>query len=376
MYLLLVLTLLAQTPTAEYNLYHTIEQGQQGDRFYVRAYVSIPNASLQFTRKDSGYVSRYHLVLQLIDRRKNLYGAERFGEVDVPSSEDARSATLTVTDTLQVFLPEGAYEGNLQMEVLGTTRRIEAEISADIEPRALGSMLLTDQNGEFLYTRPFENADTLQVSVAVYEAVDSVVLAMKLPQGIGSRRVWQGEEGIARWEIPLVGLASADYEVAVTAFGEAKKIDEETSTFRLRVPFRLDVERYHEMVDKLVYIASNAERAELMQLPADRREAAWDSFWQTKDPTPQTEYNEVMEDYFARIEYCERNFSFGDRGYLSDRAKVYMTYGPPDDVEDHPFDMNRYPYIIWTYDSGNMQFIFEDRMGFGEYVLVYPQGFM
>jgi len=125
-----------------------------------------------------------------------------------------------------------------------------------------------------------------------------------------------------------------------------------------------------------LYLTSSEERDSMKSVPPEKRQETWEKFWKAKDPTPQTEYNETMENYLAKIEYCERKFSYGDKGYKSDRARVFMIMGKPDEVEDHPFEMNRNPYIVWRYLYNNSEFIFEDKMGFGEYKLIYPEGFL
>jgi hypothetical protein len=50
-------------------------------------------------------------------------------------------------------------------------------------------------------------------------------------------------------------------------------------------------------------------------------------------------------------------------------GKVYIEYGHPDEIEEHPFDIGSYPYIIWYYYSQREKFTFVDRLGNGDYRL-------
>jgi hypothetical protein len=51
---------------------------------------------------------------------------------------------------------------------------------------------------------------------------------------------------------------------------------------------------------------------------------------------------------------------------------VYITFGPADEIERHPFDTNAKPYQIWYYYNEKLRFLFVDYNGYGEYELQYP----
>jgi GWxTD domain-containing protein len=96
----------------------------------------------------------------------------------------------------------------------------------------------------------------------------------------------------------------------------------------------------------------------------------FERFWSRRDPNPNTEANELMEEYFSRVNFSNREFSgFGDDGWLSDRGRILIKFGFPDDVERHPFEIDRYPYVVWRYYSLRKVFLFSDRTGFGDYRL-------
>jgi GWxTD domain-containing protein len=377
MHLLLLVAMLGQTGTSEYSFPYVIEQGEQDQGFFVKAYVSVPYATLQFVKADSLYKAGYHITFQLVDRRKNIYGDEKFGDVIISAPTMVSSQATAAAETLEVILPEGRYEANLSVQALGTTRRIQREFNIEIYHRALGSLRITNSQDNRMLERPFDSRDTMLVSVPLYEEdLDSLYLDITRPGAPEYTETVDRPSEQASWEIALEDFSSGEYQLSVKAFKANKSVDERTALFVLRNPFRFDEGRYEELVDKLIYITSTEEREQMKSVPPQAREITWDSFWRLKDPTPQTEYNEELEEYFAKIEYCEHNFGFGDRGYLSDRARIYMRFGPPDEIEEHPFEPDRNPYIVWTYNLAGMQFVFEERLGFGEYELVYPPGFL
>jgi GWxTD domain-containing protein len=128
-----------------------------------------------------------------------------------------------------------------------------------------------------------------------------------------------------------------------------------------------DNELYSELVNRLLYIATNKEMKKLKEIPPPKRESAWKAFWTNFN---QQDYFRLTEqEYFTRINYCDEQFSHGDRGYRSDRAKIFMKYGEPDYIERQPFTINYHASEIWYYYSLGKKFIFIDTRGFGEYNL-------
>ena len=98
--------------------------------------------------------------------------------------------------------------------------------------------------------------------------------------------------------------------------------------------------------------------------------AFFERFWARRDPNPETKGNELMQEYFSRVNYANREFSsFTEDGWLSDRGRILIKFGVPDDIERHPFEVDSYPYVIWRYYSLRRTFLFVDRTGFGEYRL-------
>lgn len=130
---------------------------------------------------------------------------------------------------------------------------------------------------------------------------------------------------------------------------------------------------YKTAVDQLRYIASKEQIDELSGAPQDKHLEAWKRFWESLDPSPGTPENELKEEYYRRVRYADLNFGiFGRNGWKTDMGMVYITYGPPDEVERHPFDIDRKPYQIWYYYEQKLRFVFVDYNGYGEYELQYP----
>ena len=89
--------------------------------------------------------------------------------------------------------------------------------------------------------------------------------------------------------------------------------------------------------EDVAYIITDEERTAFKRLQTDEeRESFIENFWLRRDPTPDTVENEFKEEHYRRIAYANENFASGIPGWKTDRGRIYITYGPPDEKETHP----------------------------------------
>jgi GWxTD domain-containing protein len=125
-------------------------------------------------------------------------------------------------------------------------------------------------------------------------------------------------------------------------------------------------------IDQMQYIVDEELIDDMKaQEPARKREM-WLSFWKRRDPSPGSERNELMEEYYQRVAYANRQYGHYTEGWRTDRGMVYIIFGPPSNIERRPFEKNSKPYEIWTYYELNREFVFVDASGFGDYKLQTP----
>ena len=95
---------------------------------------------------------------------------------------------------------------------------------------------------------------------------------------------------------------------------------------------------YKKWLDEDVrWIITDEERSAFMQLSNDEeRDQFIEAFWGRRDPTPDTEENEFKEEHYARIAYANEHFAAGIPGWKSDRGRIYIVFGKPDEIESHP----------------------------------------
>jgi len=121
---------------------------------------------------------------------------------------------------------------------------------------------------------------------------------------------------------------------------------------------------YKKWLDEDVrWIITDEERSAFKQLSNDEeRDQFIEAFWQRRDPTPDTIENEFKEEHYRRIAYANEHFAAGIPGWKSDRGRMYIMYGPADEIESHPSggsyerpmeegggSTSTYPFEDWRY---------------------------
>ncbi|MFI5175949.1 MAG: GWxTD domain-containing protein [Terriglobia bacterium] len=138
----------------------------------------------------------------------------------------------------------------------------------------------------------------------------------------------------------------------------------------------------------VTYIITDEERKAFKNLTTDEeRDNFIEQFWLRRDPSPDTAENEYKEEHYRRIAYANEHYGSGIPGWKTDRGRIYIMYGPADEIESHPSggsydrptgegggNTSTYPFEIWRYryieDIGNEVMLeFVDPTLSGEYHL-------
>ena len=142
------------------------------------------------------------------------------------------------------------------------------------------------------------------------------------------------------------------------------------------VDVRVDVTRamlganFDDTIEILSLIASGDDLKELRAAPEAGRAAAWAKFWSARDPDPSTPENEALAQYLERVQYVVKEFSQFGAGWKSDRGRVYIRYGAPEQIDTAMDQRAQGEYEIWRYYSLNRTFVFYDMFGVGDFKLV------
>ncbi|HSP86650.1 MAG TPA: GWxTD domain-containing protein [Ignavibacteriaceae bacterium] len=172
-----------------------------------------------------------------------------------------------------------------------------------------------------------------------------------------------------------LSLGLGSYLVTVNILDSSKnKITDVSKNFISRwIGIPAAIQDLDKAVDQLIYIATPTEMDHVEDAETQNEKInRYLDFWKKKDPTPNTDENELFNEYYRRVSYANENFSHYVEGWRSDRGMVFIILGSPNNIDRHPFDLESKPYEVWQYYELNRSFVFVDETGFGDYRLITP----
>ncbi|HLY62450.1 MAG TPA: GWxTD domain-containing protein [Terriglobia bacterium] len=115
--------------------------------------------------------------------------------------------------------------------------------------------------------------------------------------------------------------------------------------------------------EEVPFIITEGEKAAFRDLSTDdERESFVELFWENRNPNPGSPENEFKEEYYRRVAYANEHYASGVPGWRTDRGRIYIMYGPPDEIDAHSSggtynrppeegggSTNTYPFEKWRY---------------------------
>ncbi len=173
---------------------------------------------------------------------------------------------------------------------------------------------------------------------------------------------WSPVEGIGRialFEMDTDTLDHAQYLIEIIGREESARAFHSRFGLHWR-GMPLSLHNVDIAIRNLSFIESREKIREMLRGSREDQIAAFRAYWAERDPTPETLRNELMEEYYARIDRAASEFRTGRSplpdGLRTDAARIYIIHGPPDDVSS-TFPSTGGVQQIWTYSDGR-RFVF------------------
>jgi GWxTD domain-containing protein len=214
-------------------------------------------------------------------------------------------------------------------------------------------------------------ARTQHFADSTYSSLNGLLSIMPQQEGVSYDLKPAGES----WKTIFIPLPLQKLEPGVFTleidyrFGPLKKPQQ--YQFHVSWPARPFSLLDHDLaIDALRHIAKESEIDALLSGGATKRAEAFSRFWRERSKDTTTAYNQVMAEFYYRVDDALRRFSTTreNDGYKTDRGRIYILYGPPQKSE-RSLQPNSAPTEIWTYDRLHRKFIFIDAGKNGNYVL-------
>jgi len=359
----------------EHHLWINHFQSQDAGRILVDVAIHSPNPFFIFQKKGDHFMASLSFKLSVINisTDRQVYHETWNVIAEEYYYEDTRDPNKFVKSHNSLNLPVGTYifsimiidnDSKHEWKKTETVKLSEITEISEIQP-----MIRVNHEYKFSGDNIELSIDTLFLKIQVpvlirkekYEA-HYVIKDMEVEIVSSSVQLTPDELGFVMIPIAVdkewIGL----YEFEV-------KIGDKISTAEIGF-VNTSLDRYFQDVKMMMNVMSAIlpyrDYKDLKKMsPSEQKSFLYD-YWKEQDPTPDTEENELLNEFYIRVEYANIHFGVLSPGWKSDRGIVYIQYGNPESVETTNRDSFGRTYEIWTY-SGK-KFIFIDD-GFGDYRL-------
>lgn len=356
--------------------------------------ISIPNRSLSFVRDGDTYRAPYEVRLRLRQGSTEVKTVESLEIVRVASFKEVNRTDESVIFQNYFRIPPGEYTISFTVRDVASNRSAVQEGAVTVPRLSLGTLstpVLVYEAGRRssldsiprILTSPRSSAVFGQDStVSVY--LEAYGRESRLPVGF----VVQNDRGAITWRDTTIleqtgSLLAGAVTIPISRVGIGvanvtfTRLDA-TDTVRtpVFVSFGSDIPllSYEELLNQLRYYVAPERLKSLREKPTEQRGQAWAAFLRASDPAPVTPEHEGLQTYFSRLQQATLRFrddGGGRGGWLSDRAKVYVVLGEPDQLYEQTTNgpitrtsiSQRGRLQFWEYSQYRVRLVFYDDSG-------------
>jgi GWxTD domain-containing protein len=362
-------------------------------------FIKIPYSNIQFVKTDNSYVGRYSVTITFYDEDEENVIFERFWNEKIISNSfneaispnnynySYKSFELEPNryfikcevydkDSKKNMVYEGfigvyEYDDEIQIsDLLFIDEIIQGQDGPQYIPKVSNQITGKDSTITFIYEVYSNESRKVDITYSIQDEDRDDLISEKTE--------YELKKGINNIEFVLGGITTklGNYLLNVKIYDPEFGIEEEINKpIVSRIyGFPKSIVDLDLAIEQMSYIAGSSVVEEIEDGETfDEKLRRFKSYWKAKDPSPDTEYNEMLSEYYRRIAYANSNFKHYFDGWKTDMGMIYVVLGPPNNVERHPFDLQSKPYEVWDYYDINKRFVFVDQTGFGDYRLLNQQ---
>ncbi|RPI71945.1 MAG: GWxTD domain-containing protein [Ignavibacteriales bacterium] len=365
----------------------------------VDIFIQVPYEEIQFVKSSKGFSAAYTITVSVYedeDKEKLLVEKAWKEKIDAISFEQTvsknnynlslRSFQLTpdkyfITTSVEdedsrkkyssdnIFTVRDLTEDLSVSDLMLVSKKTQAEGSNKILPNVSRNITSKRDGLPMFFEIYSEDSQEVKIEFKIKNVENDVVHSESINKQIEPDRTQ------VIHTINNISLGLGSYMVLIEVYDlSGDKLAEVQKNFISRwVGIPTAIQDLDKAIDQLVYIATPTDLSSIEEAETqDEKIVRYLDFWKQKDPTPNTEENELFNEYYRRISYANENFSHYIEGWRSDRGMVFIILGSPNNVDRHPFDLESKPYEVWQYYELNRSFVFVDETGFGDYRLITP----
>jgi GWxTD domain-containing protein len=355
----------------------------------VEFYVQIPNQNLTFKKHSDSFSATIEILLsaRLSKNNNQVYSHTWTIESSELFYEDTRNADIFTRFYNTIKLPFGDYIIDVIIRDIDnkTEWKLNNEISVAKIPLWSKPIPLIQVDEKRVHADKIisDKIDTLYYKIHLNPELDISKDSLTYIMRKNDYILYNGTQSITSLFIDnSILMAMTDIDKWVGIIDVELALRDTSQTFTTTI-YRNKTDKFiankKQFSDVMRYILTSSEYTYLSTLSIDEQREFIVNYWKQMDPTPKTDHNEIMEEFYDRIDYVNERFGNYGKGWKSDRGRVHIVNGKPDNIETYVLDSSQMNPLeigvvktyeqIWTY-SHNKKFIFRsDR--FGDYHLIY-----
>ena len=365
------------------------------DSIKVTTFVEIPFSSLQFIKRNSDFIASYSASVMLTDsNEKQLIKKVWSDSIVVGEYIHTQSKLRTKKHFVNFNVSKEKYKITSELYDNDTRKKGSKKknlnfIKQKKTPSLMEPIIITNLKGEWgfdsdefpILGRKITNIDN-GLNILASGFVDDTPYLI-------DTKILLGDEKIV---LPAIEDATEN-----GFFVHMIKIEKEyLESFNTKIIFELKQSKKVKKIEKNItifkpgisgfvkniessfrqmkYILTTSERKNAKGKKGKDLENIFLKYWEKRDPTPETSLNELMEEYYIRVNYVNEYFNMSwKEGWETDFGMIYILFGPPDEIQrSNVNSSNASTYQVWYYNRLNKQFVFKDQNGFGDFRLDRP----
>lgn len=369
--------------------------GARPDSTGVIVALSMSNSALAFTRDNDRFLAGYTVQLGVRQGGMVIKDIEAHETVRVASYKETGRIDESVVFQQELAVTPGQYALSVSVRDDGSGRTSTQEMLLVVPALGAGPALSTpvpflkvvprrtrDAVAELVAnpraTVVFGRDSTVDLYVEGYGEGASLPVRLEVRNELG-RLLWKDSLALARAGslfsgVVKIPVARIGIGVGIVTMWPVTAAAVDTVHAPMFVSFgeELPVAKFEDMLLYLRWFASPYRIKALRDAAPEARPAAWAQFVKETDGSPLTGANEDLRDYFIRLLVASARYrEEGSPGWMTDRGKVFLGLGEPDQVIDQGLARlgERGRAQVWEYRGLNLQLIFYDQSGFGRWRL-------
>ncbi len=397
-YLLLISAIFSQNRNIDRNIdqfkINTFTRPLESGLVEVMCFIKIPNYSLQFVKEGRSFIAEYDANLSVVGEDDIEVATGSFSDkIVVKKFSETTSRVKSTILSSSFVVPLEDYVVSVSIKDIDTKLTSKKAKKVNLNDfsdtfQVYEPIFLKETDGEWGFSDNEFPIDANQIIIKEnqlkfyqYATISPGDYTMTINVFSGKKLQWTDTINSSSStkvvshliNLPTKDINKVDLKIEVTV-NQGELSVSKSSKFKSRDSFMFGgVGNIDLALSQMNYILTTEERKELKNLKQNEKENFFKKAWARRDPKPETKVNELMDEYYARVQFTEENFSRGSSGgWRSDMGMIFILFGKPDDIQRYSSMQSNYVYETWYYFSIGEEFAFVDDYGFGDYRLRRP----